>query len=490
MKKGATADANASLPDVVQLLVDAGGSDTVYADVYLRRARELLNSVLPVAEYNALKRIDQDIDEAIKQSKAATMARDWQKVETLAAKVEALRSSAREKAALAALGATVYDTVGVSIDPFSPGFESLKGRDLDLAELRDTLADKLKALTGADASSATFYEARRAFFTDLALLSKRGATKTGAAVASTTGSAELEQLAAQAAQQGDMAQLRGYARELLARRAKEAVSTAAQPDTPAAVDRATYQCPVDLAVPFSADVVQRARALGLAVARTEPVPQSVALLDYVFTRAWQPNLSSDETEREGAMRAEAMVNELGFPKEVSEPVKVLVGQFLRNPFVNSGGARYLPPFSVEEVLIEDFPEDQEPPAAGELLSALGLARRRSLARLEIDDALLEHGATILKDRLSLDPVDFRLVCIPHDLYMRFGRDRSWGRQQQWTHFDGYQVLKNGRLRALVGGDVRHGGLSDLVSIAITDQRDCVVARFAVIRRARQVARWR
>jgi hypothetical protein len=74
--------------------------------------------------------------------------------------------------------------------------------------------------------------------------------------------------------------------------------------------------------------------------------------------------------------------------------------------------------------------------------------------------------------------------------MRFGRDRGWGQQQQWTHFDGYQVLKNGGVRALVGGDVRHGGLSDLVSIAITDQRECVVARFAVIRRARQVARWR
>jgi hypothetical protein len=489
MKKRGIADPNASVPAVVQLLVDVGGSDTVYGDVYLRRARELLDSVLPVAEYNASKRTEQDIDEAIKQSKAATMAQDWQKVETLAAKVDALRSSAQEKAARAALGATVYDAVGVSIDPFSPGFESLKGHDRDLAEVRDTLVEKLKALAGADASSAKFYESRRAFFAGFALLSKRGATSAGSAAAATTGSAELEQLAAQAAQQGDMAQLRRYAQELLARRAKEVASGAAKPDTPAAVGRATYECPVDLAVPFSADVVERARALGLAVARTEPVPQSVALLDYVFARVWQPNLSGDETEREGALRTEAIVDEMGFPKEVSEPVKVLVGQFLRNPFVSSGGARYLPPFGTEEVLIEDFPEEQEPPAAGELLTALGLERRRSLARLEIDDALLERGAAILEQQLRLDPLEFRLVCIPHDLYMRFGRDRSWGRQQQWTHFDGYQVLKNGTLRALVGGDVRHGGLSDLVSIAITDQRECVVARFAVVRRARQVARW-
>ncbi len=257
------------------------------------------------------------------------------------------------------------------------------------------------------------------------------------------------------------------------------------------VDRASYQCPQDLAVPFSADVAQRAKALGLTVARTEPLKEAVPLFDYVVARVWQPDLSGSETEQEGAMRTEAVVDEAGLPKEVSQPVKVLIGQFLRNPFINSGGARYLPLFNVEEVLLEDFAEGQEPPANSAMSAALGLAQRRGLSRLEVDDALRENGAEIVEKQLGLDPIDFRLVCIPHDLYMRFGRDRGWGQQeQQWTHFDGYQVLKNGGLRSLVGGDARHGGLSDLVSIAITDQRECVVARFAVIRRARQVARWR
>ena len=142
------------------------------------------------------------------------------------------------------------------------------------------------------------------------------------------------------------------------------------------------------------------------------------------------------------------------------------------------------------MLLEDFPEEQDPPATGELLSALGLKVRRGLARQEIEDALLEHGATILQERLLLDPKEFRLVCIPQDLYMRFGLDHNWGQQQQWTHFDGYQVLKSGQLRALAGGNVRYGGLTDLISLGIADQRDSVIARFAVIRRARQVARWR
>jgi hypothetical protein len=484
-KKQAT-DESAPIAKVVQLLVDTAGSDTVYGDVYQRRARELLGSVLTQAQHNALKNVQREIDEAVKQSKVATMSQDWRRVEALAGRVDELRRSAQEKAAVSALGAKVYDAYGVSVDPFSPGFDFLPGFDQDLAERRTALADALKKLATMDASLGAFYQSRQAFFAGLVLASKAPA----AATAAVQSSAEIEQLAVQAAQKGDMSQLRRYAQELAARQAKETASAGVKADTKAdTVGRTTYQCPVDLAAPLSDDVAQRAQALGLAVARTEPLPQNAPLLDYVTTHIWQPNLAEVETEKEGTMRAEAVVDEVGFPPEISEHVKVLVGQFLRNPFINSGGARYLPLFNVEAVLIEDFPEDQEA-ATSELLSALGLKRRRGLARLEIDDALLEHGAVVLQERLRLDPQEFRLVCVPQDLYMRVGRDRGWGQQQQWTHFDGYQVLRSGQLRALAGGDVRYGGLTDLVSLGIADQRDSVIARFAVIRRARQVARWR
>jgi hypothetical protein len=487
MAKKATTDKSADPGKLVQLVVDLSEGDTVYADVYLRRARELLASALPLEQYHALKGIERDIEETVRQSKASAASQDWQRVAALAGQVDVLRHRAHEKAALMTLGAAVYDPVGVSIDPFSPGFDFLAGRDQDLAGLRDALVDKLDKLAGLDPPLAAFYTSRRAFLAGLGLLSKRAGAKTAAV----TGRAELERLAAQAAQQGDMAQLQRYAQELLAHQTKTESPGAAESATATpAAERETYQCPVDLAVPFSDEVRQRASALGLAAARTEPLPQAAPLLDYVIPRAWQPSLPGAETERDGTMRADAVVEELGLPKEVAEPVKVMVAQFLRTPFINSGGARYLPLFTTEEVLIEDFPETAEPPATGELLAALGLGRRRALARFEIDDALHEHGAAILEDRLGLDPREFRLVCIPHDLYMRVGRDRGWGQQQQWTHFDGYQVRKNGALRALVGGDVRYGGLNDLLSIAITDQRECVVARFAVIRRARQVARWR
>ncbi|HEY3150803.1 MAG TPA: hypothetical protein VGK65_03965, partial [Candidatus Binatia bacterium] len=122
--------------------------------------------------------------------------------------------------------------------------------------------------------------------------------------------------------------------------------------------------------------------------------------------------------------------------------------------------------------------------------ALGLAKRSSLARTEIESALMRFGAEILGNRLGLDPVEFRLVCIPYDLYTRLGRERGFGKWSHWTHFDGYQFMGGNRLRALVGGDGRFGGLYDLVSISPSDAREGVYARFAVVRRARMTLRWR
>jgi len=176
---------------------------------------------------------------------------------------------------------------------------------------------------------------------------------------------------------------------------------------------------------------------------------------------------------------------------VTEDVRVLAGQFIRQIFINSGGARYLPPISAERTLIEDFAEDEAAAdAPSKLLAALGLPKRSALARAEIEAALARSGDQILEDRLGLDPLEFRLVCIPYDLYLRFGRDRGFGKWPHWTHFDGYQVMAGNRLRALVGGDGRFGGLNDLVSISPSDGRDGVYARFAVVRRARMAGRWR
>ena len=53
----------------------------------------------------------------------------------------------------------------------------------------------------------------------------------------------------------------------------------------------------------------------------------------------------------------------------------------------------------------------------------------------------------------------------------------------------YQLLRSGKLRALVGGDIRYGGRHDLVSLGRDYEEDKIITRFAVVRRARMVARW-
>lgn len=469
-----------------ELLATVAEGDTVYADVYLRRARELLAPVLTRSQHESLKRIQDDIDGALNKCKTATAQQDWKRVEALATEVEQLRARALAGAAMRNVGHKIYDRVGVPVDPFSPGFESLPGHGGDRADLRKRLVAMLATLAGSDQALASFYDSRRSYLAGLALASSR--VEAGDAPSRST--AEVHQLAMQAAQRGDVGQLRQYAQELIElekaqpKKAKKATAEAPAASTVAAA----YRCPVDLSAPLPDEAVRRARSLGLAAVRTQPMQQAEQLYDYVATRIWQPSFAASSAT-EGAVRAEATIDEVGFPPEAVEGVKVLVGQLLLNPFINSGGARYLPGFNVESVLLEDFPEDGAPDATTGLLPLLGLQRRHGLSRAQIDDALLDKGGAVLEQHLGLDPREFRLVCIPQDIYMRVGRDQGWGQRQQWTHFDGYQVLRSGGLRALAGGDVRYGGLSDLVSIEISDQRERVVARFAVIRRARQVARW-
>jgi hypothetical protein len=160
--------------------------------------------------------------------------------------------------------------------------------------------------------------------------------------------------------------------------------------------------------------------------------------------------------------------------------------FMAHPFVNSAGARYLPRSGPEDVLVEDFAEGKAP--GSPLLEALSLPRRTRLCRLEVEAALLRAGPDVVA-ALGLDARDFRVLCIPFDLYCRLGATRGWGRQEQvWTHFDGYQVWKARALRALVGGDARFGGLHHVCSITPDDERDEVIARFAVVRRQRLALR--
>jgi hypothetical protein len=197
--------------------------------------------------------------------------------------------------------------------------------------------------------------------------------------------------------------------------------------------------------------------------------------------AWTP--LSDE-------RGDTAAASLPLPSGAPEGLRDGLVVFMIHPLVNSGGARYLPSLVAEDVLVEDFPDpvDGQTPLASELVKSLRLPGRRGLPRIAIEQALLMHGARILEKELGLDPRVFRLVCIPPDVYARLGEVEGWGRQPFWTHFDGYlirTVAGQVRLQALAGGDVRYGGRYDLLGVG--RDYDRLLARFAVVQRARMVA---
>jgi hypothetical protein len=414
--------------------------------------------------------------------RSAVLQRDWDQAANLSAQANSLRQRKAAMGQLAAIGKDVYDADTVAFDPFSPGKHLGPQSEANQPAVRKQLMDILASLGKLDPSFAASYEKRRNYFASLELAGAAASQK-----GSQRDRGQMERLAVEAVEKGDTATLQRLAKEL--RDWKESGTTTVS--TSASVVMTRYECPVDLAMPFAPDVISRARELGLAEAHTVPIAEIAATREAIYTHVWQPSPSNPDMEREGVLRAQAQA-EINLPEQIlTADVKVLFGQFVQQIFINSGGARYLPPLSAERTLIEDFAEEEAAAdAPSQLLAALRLPKRKALARVDIEAALVRSGDQILEERLGLDPMEFRLVCIPYDLYMRFGRDRGFGKWLHWTHFDGYQVMAGNRLRALVGGDGRFGGLNDLVSISPTDARDGVYARFAVVRRARMAGRWR
>ena len=473
---------DANTTKTVGLLIEVANVDTVYRDLYLRRARQLLSATFDESAYRAIGSTEKEIEDLMRRSRSAVLQRNWDQAAELSAQADSLRQRQATMGKMAAVGKDVYDADTLAFDPFSPGKHLGAQSEAKQTGVRKELTDALASLGKLDPSLAVLYEKRRSYFSSLELAGTTPSQKD-----SQRDRAQVERLAVEAAEKGDTTTLQRLAKEL--RDWKESGTTTVS--TSASFVRTRHKSPVDLAVPFAPDVITRARELGLVEAHTEPSSELAAAVEVIYMHVWQPSPSNPDMEREGVLRAQAQA-EVNLPEQiVTDDLKVLAGQFIQQIFINSGGARYLPPLSAERTLIEDFTEEEAAAdAPSKLIAALGLSGRSGLARAEIETALFRSGDEVLKERLGLDPLEFRLVCIPYDLYTRFGRDRGFGKWPHWTHFDGYQFMGGNRLRALVGGDGRFGGLSDLVSISPSDARDGVYARFAVVRRARMAGRWR
>jgi hypothetical protein len=437
-----------------------------------------MGGVLSLDDFRRIERERAELAELPVTIARAMDKGNWPLVKELSGRAQALRRAVESQRSVTETAREVYVVTDVRLDPFSPGLQPFtRIAAKDLPALRVRTVEQLTGLERADPPWRDFYAGRRAAFQALSLTD---AEHPAAGVAAGP-AADPREAAAKALKAGDMSALEKLADAIVtaagARTGTPAPPGPASPGRTAPSGPAPEQPSADLLVSYSDDTLARARRFGLAARRLESRVDVASLRQY----AWNP-LFSDESGRIGSKQVSLPA---GTPDAFRERLEML----MIHPLVNSGGARHLPKLVAEDVLVEDFPDpgEGEQPAPSELLAALGLASRRGPSRFAIERALLDHGAHVLEKDLGLDPRAFRLVCIPPDVHLRLGEAEGWGRRPFWTHFDGYLVMADGRLRALAGGDVRFGGLYDLMSHNRDYESDRLVARFAVVRRERMVA---
>jgi hypothetical protein len=461
---------------LVSELIDTGNVDTVYRDLYVQRARTWMAGVLPIEEFRRLQQDKSDLATLpIKIGRAVERA-DWSQVKELSSRGETLRRAAADKQRQIDMARAVYDVNDIRLDPFSPGlgaFTRLSGGAL--SALRAETIEHLGSLQQADASWREFYAGRRAALQALAVTTT---SQSASPEAVSSAAVDPQEAAQRALKAGDLRSLSALADTMMAA-VTSAVKGAAAPAKRGAVspEAASEPRSQDLLTTYSDDTLKGARRLGLGVRHLEPRTELAAMRQY----AWNP-LVDDDSER-------INVKQVPLPADTPEGFRERLEMLMIHPVVNSGGARHLPSLVAEDVLVEDFPDPREgeQAPASELLTILGFTGRRALPRSAIEQALLAHGADVVERELKLDPRGYRLVCIPPDVHLRLGEAEGWGRQAYWTHFDGYLVMADGRLRALAGGEARYGGLFNLLGIGRDYDSDRVMARFAVVRRERMVA---
>jgi hypothetical protein len=451
--------------DELQALVH---TDTAFGDLYLHRARELLGSHLGEADFRALSIAQTEADLLPDRIRGAMGIQDWKVVQDLSGRLATLKRRLQETQEIRAVAQKVYDLDEVLIDPFSPGLRALAGVPANgLSALRDAGLRRLDQLRGLDPGWGEFYDAREKRLRSVLV---GGGEETSATQGA--GPGQLEAQALQALARGDLKAVQEISARLQKGAGAAAVTPGGRPPSDGIV--------LDLTHVFPDPVLRSAGRIGLAPVHLESIRLDV---EDLFRNAWRPRTAGADGEGGGPVRLS-----VSLPSDVPEALRDHLEMYLDRPFVNSAGGRYLPPLGDEDLLVEDFdePPPGSPPVNRPLLELLGLDRRTGLSRVQIERALLAHGVRAVEEA-GLDPRAFRLLCIPPDVYVRVGLKRGWGTQPQWTHMDGY-MLQNRKWLALAGGDVRFGGVFDLVGLGRENDLENLTTRFAVVQR-RRLSAW-
>ena len=160
MARKRDADESSSQPSaIVGLLARAADGDTLFRDLYLLRARELLAPLFAESRYRGVAGEREEAERSLQQARIAASRRDWERVRELSSKAAALQQSLQSTQELCTLAASIYDAPAVAPDPFSPGVPTPRGKDA--RSLHADVVDALTRLGTADAARADLYAARR-----------------------------------------------------------------------------------------------------------------------------------------------------------------------------------------------------------------------------------------------------------------------------------------------------------------------------------------
>jgi hypothetical protein len=448
-----------------ELLLELIRLDTAYADLYRQRARQLAADELSPMDFRALKNAEQLVESLPSDIQRAMDDGRWDQVHTLTEQLGAKQRDLAERGLLKKLGERLYEEEEeIQVDPFSPGFYWYHHREeRQLPALRDEALARLDQAARLDPEWKPFYQERREAMkaVQLAEPSKRQS--------GSVGRAELEQRAREALSQGNLHELKRLAGNL----SQAGASAAGGPARDEAIEDVE---PPPLSFKFSPETLERARQLGL---EPEHFDNMRARFRSLFRHFWHPVFFEAEGNLPGARVSAAL------PKDTPDAQRDRIVMFITRPVMSSGGARLLPPLVDEDLLIESFDEGPAGADVGKngLAERLGLPRRWALDRMTIERIIQEKGSEVVKS-LGLDPWKFRLVCVPPDIFGGAGARRGWGKQEIWTHLDGYLATRERKLLALAGGDVRYGGVFDLVGVGLQYDSDRLLARFAIVDRRR------
>ena len=465
-------DSTAERVSAVRSLISLSRMDLLYGDHYLRRAEALLQPLCTREQYARMRHDERRLPEISAELNRAVGNEDWDRVRSLAEEGRHVGQRVAAQAEILVIAERVYGPRWLEPDAQSLGLSGVvKGPRGLIDAARTSMAAALQQLAAVDSPWAEFYRARTDHLVNIQLVSH----PSEGAVLDTE---HLKRGLRHALQKGRFDEVRRLADTLAATPRDMNGEGPVGVRLPAPSEDWARR----LAEPFSEAVRNGAAKLGLTC---EHLAADESLNGYLSCFCAEHARFPVSPLEERHRQAEHDTCGHASPPELPAALQENLDLLMVHPFITSAGTRYLPWFGREAILVEAFSEGEGD--AGSLVDALGLPRRLGLSRIQIEDASKTRGPEICAD-LGLDPLDFVVLCIPFDAYLRLAPKYGWGRRRCWTHFDGYQVLQHAHLRALVGGDSRYGGPYDLCSVERYYDPQQLLARFAIARRGRFTVR--